>query len=90
MAGLDITVEMKNRSSKVILPLGDLSEINIRSRMSNDSWNLKKRISSGSFGDVYSAISEWNEEVAIKIEHVTKEKFYNLFLRFTFYTLYTL
>ena len=90
MAGLDITVEMKNRSSKVILPLGDLSEINIRSRTSNDSWNLKKRISSGSFGDVYSAISEWNEEVAIKIEHVTKEKFYNLFLRFTFYTLYTL
>lgn len=84
MAGLDITVEMKNRSSKVILPLGDLSEINIRSRTSNDSWNLKKRISSGSFGDVYSAISEWNEEVAIKIEHVTKEKFYNLFLRFTF------
>jgi len=73
MAGLDITVEMKNRSSKVILPLGDLSEINIRSRTSNDSWNLKKRISSGSFGDVYSAISEWNEEVAIKIEHVTKK-----------------
>ena len=90
MAGLDITVEMKNRSSKVILPLGDLSEINIRSRTSNDSWNLKKRISSGSFGDVYSAISEWNEEVAIKIEHVTKEKFYNVFLQFTIYTFYTL
>ena len=84
MAGLDITVEMKNRSSKVILPLGDLSEINIRSRTSNDSWNLKKRISSGSFGDVYSAISEWNEEVAIKIEHVTKENFYKVYAQFTF------
>ena len=84
MAGLDITVEMKNRSSKVILPLGDLSEINIRSRTSNDSWNLKRRISSGSFGDVYSAISEWNEEVAIKIEHVTKENFYKVYAQFTF------
>ena len=70
--------ELKNRPSKEILPLGDLSEIVIRSRASNDSWNLKNRISSGSFGDVYAAKSEWNEEVAIKIEQVTKENFYKI------------
>ena len=75
-----ITGEIRNRSSKVILPLGDLSEVRIRSKTSNDSWKLKKRISSGSFGDVYSAISEWNEEVAIKMEHVTMENFYKEYL----------
>ena len=70
--------ELKNRSSKEILPLGDLSELNIRSQTLNDSWNLKKRISSGSFGDVYAAVSEWNEEVAIKIEH----NFYKIHFRY--------
>ena len=66
------------KRTKEILPLGDLSEVIIRSEASNDSWNLKNRISSGSFGDVYTAISEWNEEVAIKIEHVTKDNFYKI------------
>ena len=70
--------ELKNRPSKEILPLGDLSELVIRSQTLNDSWNLKKRISSGSFGDVYAAVSEWNEEVAIKIEHVKKDNFYKV------------
>ena len=81
--------ELKNRPSKEILPLGDLSELIIRSQASNDSWDLKKRISSGSFGDVYAAVSEWNEEVAIKIEHVKKDNFYKVTdLHFTkFYVL---
>ena len=68
--------ELKNRPSQEILPLGDLSELIIRSQASNDSWDLKRRISSGSFGDVYAAVSEWNEEVAIKIEH--KDNFYKV------------
>ena len=75
--------DLKNRLSNEILPLGDLSELIIRSQAANDSWDLKKRISSGSFGDVYAAVSEWNEEVAIKIEHVKKDNFYNvLFLTY--------
>ena len=76
MAGLGIAGDRKNRPSKVILPLGDLSDVVIRSKASNDSWKLKNRISSGSFGDVYNGKSEWNEEVAIKIELMTKDSFY--------------
>ena len=77
--------ELKNRPSKEILPLGDLSELIVRSQTSNDSWDLKKRISSGSFGDVYAAVSEWNEEVAIKIEHVKKDNFYSYLLILVFH-----
>ena len=60
----------KKRSSKINLPLENLSEIIIRSKAANDNWNLTRWIASGSFGDVYCAVSEWKDDVAIKIEPI--------------------
>ena len=60
----------KRRPSKINLLLENLSEIIIRSKSANDSWTLTSWIASGSFGDVYSAVSEWNDDVAIKIEPI--------------------